>query len=157
MSNLGTQFKDHELTMAMCSYTLSPYQYKVNNNNNGLQYKGVNFDEFLPRNTAVKKSVNDFSAQSYHRFLANDGYFNPNNDKSDLWYNNNTGGAQLNVQDTRHIILEEAQRGGLDTRNLAKYSPNYYCYNNRGDSDVDRVYTFDAEYCRQIGINRPFY
>ena len=102
-------------------------------NDPGLVYKDVNFEKLLPAYTSTLKSVNDFPAQSYHRFLANEGYFNPNesNDNTDLWYYgaasekfSNIGlmGAPLNVQEVNHIIFPEAQRGGLNSSNLAKYS-----------------------------------
>lgn len=101
-------------------------------NDPGLVYKGVNFENLLPAYTAVKKSANDFPAQSYHRFLANDGYFNPMEsiDNSDLWYygadkrfdKSGFSGAGLNVQEVNHIIFPESQRGGLNSSNLAKYS-----------------------------------
>jgi hypothetical protein len=145
---LGTQFKSYELNGAINYYLLDPFQYSItkfdyrlpdgqytneSKNNQGLIYKDVDFDTLLPRFTATKKSVNDFPAQSYHRFLANDGYFNPNEGKNntDLWYygadqirqsNNLVGGAPLNVQEVNHIIFPEPQRGGTNTQNLAKYS-----------------------------------
>jgi hypothetical protein len=99
-------------------------------NDPGLIYKGTDFELLLPAYTSTKKSVNDFPAQSYHRFTANEGYFNPNegNNNTDLWYYgaaaNGIGftGAPLNVQEVNHIIFPEAQRGGLNSSNLAKYS-----------------------------------
>ena len=146
---LGTLFKSYELNSAVNYYLLDPFQYSItkfnytlpngkqsNKNtekNEGLIYRDVNFDTLLPAFTATKKSVNDFPAQSYHRFLANDGYFNPqeSTDNTDLWFygadeimqkNNLVGGAALNVQEVQHIIFPEPQRGGTDTKNLAKYS-----------------------------------
>jgi hypothetical protein len=102
-------------------------------NDPGLVYKDVNFELLLPAYTATKKSVNDFPAQSYHRFTANEGYFNPNegNNNTDLWYYGaaenrfadiGLTGAPLNVQEVNHIIFPEPQRGGLNSTNLAKYS-----------------------------------
>lgn len=137
---LGAQFKDFELNSAVNYYTLDPFQYAITKfdyklpdgsytttkpNDTGLIYKGLEINKLLPSFTATKKSVNDFPAQSYHRFLANDGYFNPqeslNND--DLWYYGaNPNGAGVNVQEVNHIIFPEAQRGGLNSTNLAKYS-----------------------------------
>jgi hypothetical protein len=65
--------------------------------------------------------------------MANQGYFNPNeaNNNTDLWYYGaaenrfadiGLTGAPLNVQEVNHIIFPEAQRGGLNSSNLAKYS-----------------------------------
>lgn len=200
---LGSQFKSYELSKAPNYWVLDPFQYsitkfKYNNNalgqtdNNstgchvvdqsdfkndpGLIYKNVNFEKLLPAYTSTKKSVNDFPAQSYHRFLANDGYFNPREsiDNTDLWYygasnefkNNGISGAQLNQQEVNHIIFPEAQRGGLNTSNLAKYSWNsvnnldcqFFNYNshysnNQKNNNVDKVYSFDSNYCRNIGIS----
>jgi len=161
-------------------------------NDPGLVYKNVNFEELLPAYTSVKKSVNDFPAQSYHRFLANDGYFNPNEstNNTDLWYygaaKNTTGvtGADLNVQEVKHIIFPEPQRGGLNSSNLAKYSwintnnqvgeswesqnkhninNNSNCeffnynstYSNEFSRPFNKVYSFDSDYCRYIGISPP--
>ena len=163
-------------------------------NDPGLIYKGVNFEKLLPAYTSTLKSVNDFPAQSYHRFMANQGYFNPNEstDNSDLWYygaaaNKNAyiglTGAPLNVQEVNHIIFPEAQRGGLNTSNLAKYSsvntylPNnreswesmnkhqinnnenceFFNYNNNSFNvrPLNKIYSFDSDYCRYIGINAP--
>ena len=159
---LGTQFKSYELNQATNFYTLDPFQYSITKfdyslpngqrtasvsgatslavppgdykNDPGLIYRGVNFEKLLPSYTATKKSVNDFPAQSYHRFMANEGYFNPQEsiDNSDLWYygaaNNarmssaGIAGAPLNVQEVNHIIFPEPQRGGTNTALLAKYS-----------------------------------
>ena len=150
-------------------------------NDPGLIYKGVDFERLLPAYTATKKSVNDFPAQSYHRFLANDGYFNPSEgtNNSDLWYYGADSGkkivtgAALNVQEINHIIFPEPQRGGLNSSNLAKYSstgniPNsneYNCkffdynsnYSGTGSQSVpfNRTYNFDSNYCRDIGISSP--
>jgi hypothetical protein len=217
---LGTQFKSYELNKAVNYYTLDPFQYAITKfdynlpgvldtqspncvtvgqkdfkNDPGLVYKGVNFEELLPAYTSTLKSVNDFPAQSYHRFLANDGYFNPNeaNNNTDLWYYgaarnemmNYLGGAPLNVQEVNHIIFPEPQRGGTNTQNLAKYSwvntPNpkqniswesknqkainnnqnceFFNYNNHYTSNYvvpeNKVYSFDSNYCRDIGISPP--
>jgi len=159
---LGTQFKSYELNQATNFYTLDPFQYSITKfdyglpngqrtasvsgatslavppgdykNDPGLIYRGVNFEKLLPSYTATKKSVNDFPAQSYHRFMANEGYFNPleSIDNSDLWYygaaNNarmssaGIAGAPLNVQEVNHIIFPEPQRGGTNTALLTKYS-----------------------------------
>ena len=210
---LGTQFKSYELNAASNYWTLDPFQYNITKfkynlpnapsddgdvivnkkdfkNDPGLVYRDVNFEKLLPAYTATKKSVNDFPAQSYHRFLANDGYFNPNEstDNTDLWNygadkigmaSGGLGGAALNVQEVNHIIFPEPQRGGLGSRNLAKYSwtntpattdnnswgsQNFQEVNNRNNceffnynsntiKDFDKVYSFDSEYCRNIGIN----
>jgi len=223
---LGTQFKSYELNGAINYYLLDPFQYSITKfdyrlpdgqysnqgsgvsqndfqNNPGLIYKDVNFDTILPAFTATKKSVNDFPAQSYHRFLANDGYFNPNEgvNNTDLWYygadqimqsNNLVGGAPLNVQEVNHIIFPEPQRGGTNTQNLAKYSwtsklpkkdttswesinytpvdnnqnCSFFNFNNGYTSSSDsfknqfnksfnKVYSFDSNYCREIGILGP--
>ena len=217
---LGTQFASYNLNSATNYWVLDPFQYNITkfqynnfkqNNLNatvisqddfkkdpGLVYKDVDFETLLPSYTAEKKSVNDVPAQDYHRFLANTGYFNPNEgkDNSDLWYygaNNisringlDIAGAPLNVQEINHIIFPEAQRGGLDSRNLTKYSwsntnaayPDawgnqnqkainnnsncqFFNYNNnytvdRNKQPFNKVYSFDSDYCRNIGIN-PMY
>ena len=225
---LGSQFKSYELNKAINYYLLDPYQYAItkfdyanpkvvpgtdsgiSNNNTlknipdpkGLIYKGINIENFLPAYTSSKKSENDYTAGSYHRFEANDGYFNPleSKDNTDLWYygasdiarnNNGTSGAVLNVQEVNHIIFPEVQRGGLNSTNLVKYSwnntreyknkesweaqsfnqihPNgidnnqncqFFNYNNYYSNDknavpVDKVYSFDSEYTRKIGISSP--
>jgi len=142
---LGTQFKSYQLNGAINHYLLDPFQYtitkfdyylpsgqatkKQTDSISGLVYKNVDFDTILPSFTAVKKSVNDFPAQDYHRFLANDGYFNPQEatNNTDLWFygaeqSGQPSGPAVNVQEVNHIIFPEAQRGGTDTKNLAKYS-----------------------------------
>ena len=161
-------------------------------NDPGLVYKDVNFEKLLPAYTATKKSVNDFPAQSYHRFLANDGYFNYSEgcNNSDLWYysadaeakRNGVAGAALNVQEVNHIIFPEPQRGGLNSSNLAKYSwenrnnnnseswesrsgdfPSqnnnnnceFFNYNTHTPVPFNKVYSFDSNYCRSIGISSP--
>jgi hypothetical protein len=204
---LGTQFKSYDLNQAVNYYLLDPFQYNITKFNyglpeqgirdntqetNGLIYKDVDIHKLLPIFDYDRNSVNDFTAQSYHRFEANDGYFNPKEsiDNSDLWYygaqkvavSNGLGiaGATLNVQEVNHIIFPEPQRGGLDTRNISKYSsvnyiPNvsdswqstsgldlpvnnnercgFFNYNNF-DRDIS-PYRFDSEYCRNININSP--
>ena len=219
---LGTQFKSYELTAASNYWTLDPFQYSITKfdfhfpdgrmvdetdkvqvnqndfeNDPGLIYHGTDFEKLLPSYTSTKKSVNDFPAQSYHRFEANNGYFNPNegNDNSDLWYygadniakDNGIGlaGNAVNVQEIKHIIFPEPQRGGLDSRNVAKYSwspgnirqigdfswegQNVFPINNdercqffnwnNGYSEMNvpfnKVYGFDSNYCRDIGISSP--
>jgi hypothetical protein len=213
---LGTQFQSYELNQAINHWTLDPFQYTITKfdyhfpdprkktegvsidptdfkNNPGLVYRDVNFEKLLPAYTQTKKSVNDFPAQSYHRFKANEGYFNPKEsvDNSDLWYyladktaqTNGLGvaGAPLNVQEVPHIIFPEPQRGGTDTRNLTKYSwsnfteartgswegeniPSvnndqncrFFNYNDRyTQTPFDKVYSFDSNYCRSIGISGP--
>ena len=224
---LGTQFKSYELNQATNFYTLDPFQYSItkfdyslpdgqqtasvvsgaNNsaippgdykNNPGLIYRGVNFEKLLPSYTAIKKSANDFPAQSYHRFMANEGYFNPQEsiDNSDLWYygaaNNarmssaGIAGAPLNVQEVNHIIFPEPQRGGTNTALLTKYSWSnftapksdswegqniksvnnnqncqFFNYNSGYTTDrtlqpFDNVYSFDSNYCRNIGISPEY-
>jgi len=217
---LGSQFNNYELNQATNYYTLDPFQYSITKfdyslpdgqstaqtnpetvssvdykNDPGLIYRGVNFEKLLPSFTATKKSVNDFPAQSYHRFEANDGYFNPREsaDSHDLWYygacdnarmnDYNIAGAPLNVQEVNHIIFPEAQRGGTDSRNLAKYSWSnfedkrygsfeetivkgatnnqrcqFFNYNSgyttdRNKQPFNRVYSFDSNYVRDIGIS----
>lgn len=215
---LGTQFPSYKLNGAINHYLLDPFQYSITKfdyylpdgkptnesnqstgvdsrdfeNDPGLIYRQVDFDTLLPSFTAVKKSVNDFPAQDYHRFMANEGYFNPNEgkDNSDLWYYgaqrpDNIQGAPLNVQEVNHIIFPEAQRGGTDTKNLAKYSwtsqlpkrdttswesindrpidnnqnCQFFNYNNGYKVEVnktfDKVYQFDSNYTRGIGISSP--
>ena len=211
---LGTKFKSYELNQAVNYYTLDPFQYNItkfdynfpdkqknkfnSKNERGLVYKDIDFEKLLPAYTQTKRSVNDFTAQDYHRFQANNGYFNPKEgtDNSDLWYygaSNNArtngvgiAGAPLNVQETNHIIFPEAQRGGTDTKNLAKYSWSNYTptstpawegqnnfninnngncqffnynsgYNtNRNIQSFNNVYQFDSRYCRDIGISEPY-
>ena len=220
---LGTQFQSYELNSAVNHYLLDPFQYSITKfdyylpngkqTNNpqggissnaferppGLIYNGVDFEKILPSYTAVKKSVNDFPAQDYHRFLANDGYFNPNEstNNTDLWYysagnpTKGPSGAGVNVQEVKHIIFPEAQRGGTDTRNLVKYSwvnknptpdttsweaINYRTVNNNQNCEffnynngyttstdsfknnyrsINQAYSFDSDYCRNIGISSP--
>lgn len=169
---LGTQFKSYELNQAANYWTLDPFQYSITKfdynlpnrqsdesgivvnpdnfkNDPGLIYKGIDFEKLLPSFTQTKKSVNDFPAQSYHRFLANDGYFNPTNNNNDLWYygaSNNArisdvgiAGAQVNVQEINHIIFPEAQRGGTDSRNLTKYSWSNLQTNSGSDSWESKI------------------
>jgi len=218
---LGSKFKSYELNKASNFYTLDPFQYSITKfkydipganqnilnglnkisvgkndfqNDPGLIYRDVDFEKLLPAYTSTKKSVNDFPSQSYHRFDANEGYFNPNEsiDNRDLWFygadniSKGTGlaGAALNVQEVNHIIFPEAQRGGLDSRNLSKYSwtsvdpkeseswesankkpvnNNTNCdffnynsgYSKKPHTDFNKVYSFDSEYCRNIGISNP--
>lgn len=204
---LGTKFKSYQLNQAANYWTLDPFQYNITKfqynqqvilqNKDGLVYKDTNFEKLLPTFTQTKKSVNDFRAQDYHRFEANDGYFNPkeSTNNSDLWSygadnnsrTNGTGiaGAPLNLQETKHIIFPESQRGGLDSKNLAKYSWSNYkfvsdswegsnninvandkaCqfFNYNSGYSIDRtkqpfenVYNFDSGYCRSIGISGPY-
>ena len=217
---LGTQFNSYELNCAANYYTLDPFQYsitkfKYNNfdkknydrevdsfsqddlkTDPGLIYKNIDFEKLLPSYTSVKKSVNDVPAQDYHRFLANDGYFNEKEsiDNKDLWYYGANdiankfiiAGATVNLQDTNHIIFPEPHRGGLDTRNVTKYSTvntkdhNLYSWGSENEKAIDNnerakffdyntnysrdrnkipfesVYSFDSNYCREIGINSEF-
>jgi len=223
---LGSQFRSYELNKASNFWTLDPFQYSITKfkynipgqdtssgpsdglnkvivgqndfqNDPGLIYRNVNFEKLLPAYTSTKKSVNDFPAQSYHRFQANEGYFNPNEslDNSDLWYygadaiarrNNDVAGGALNVQEVKHIIFPEPQRGGLDSRNISKYSwvntapkemngswesankkpvdnntnCQFFNYNNgytgEQHTDFNQVYSFDSDYCRNIGISAPY-
>ncbi len=213
---LGTQFKSYNLNQAINYYTLDPFQYSITKfkytvpgkneakkfskytNNPGLIYKGSDFEKLLPSFTQTKKSVNDFPAQSYHRFTANEGYFNPDesNNNSDLWFYGasqlakvnglNIAGPALNVQEVNHIIFPEAQRGGLNTQTLSKYSSTNYIqpksdswesqnlinisndtncrffdYNSGYTTDrtkqpFEDVYRYDSDYCRSIGISGPY-
>jgi len=216
---LGTQFRSYELNGAINYYLLDPFQYSITKfdynlpngqptsngrvNTNGLVYRDIDFDTLLPTFTAVKKSANDVTAMDYHRFLANDGYFNTNEstNNDDLWYygadkiaqqNNHVGGAPLNVQETNHIIFPEATRGGTNTQLLAKYSwtskvpirdttsweainytpvdntqnCEFFNYNrgyttssdsfkNKFNNSFEKVYSFDSNYLRGIGITSP--
>ena len=201
---LGTQFLSYELTAASNYWTLDPFQYSItkfkyqfpdgrekNEKQDGLIYRGANFEKLLPAYTSTKKSVNDFPAQSYHRFQANDGYFNPNEgtDNHDLWYYSadslaqrneaKIAGAPLNVQEIKHIVFPEPQRGGLNSRSLSKYSwtntetkqmgsweaenqkpvnnntnCKFFNYNSGYTSDnhnsFNKVYTFDSDYLSNI-------
>jgi hypothetical protein len=173
---LGSQFKSYEFNKAINYYLLDPFQYqitkfdfdtpKINDpgcvtfsqndfkNDPGLVYKGTNFEELLPSYTSTKKSVNDFPTQDYHRFLANQGYFNPNEsiDNSDLWYygaERNPGanigltGAGLNVQEVQHIIFPESQRGGTNSTNLAKYSWSNTQNNRDGSWEAENAHSIN--------------
>jgi len=189
---LGSQFPSYELNSAPNYWTLDPFQYSItkfhyNNfdqnkndrevdtfsqddfkNDPGLVYKDVNFEELLPSYTQVKRSQNDVPAQDYHRFLANDGYFNPKEgtDNKDLWYYgannvlNNVGysGAAVNVQEVNHIIFPEPQRGGLDTRNLTKYSTvNSLPINNKVSwENQNRVYVNNDQRCKLFDYNSGY-
>jgi hypothetical protein len=225
---LGTQFRSYELNRAVNYYLLDPFQYSITKfdynlpngeptnkrgddsisskdfkNDPGLIYRNVDFDTLLPTFTGVKKSANDLTAMDYHRFLANNGYFNPNEgtNNTDLWYygadqirqsNDNVGGAPLNVQEVNHIIFPEPTRGGTNTQLLAKYSwtsklpqrdttswesinytpvdnsqnCEFFNYNrgyttssdsfkNQFNNSFDKVYSFDSNYLRGIGITPP--
>jgi hypothetical protein len=136
-----------ELTKATNAWILDPYQYKITQFDfkipgkelslkDHTQDPGLNYNitgDLRCTNTAVKRSEKDITALSYHQFLSNDGYFNPQQDvfhDSELWYygasdiRNKTGiaGPQLTPQRLEHIIFPEAQRGGLNTTILSKYS-----------------------------------
>ena len=215
---LGTQFRSYELNSAINYYLLDPFQYSITKfdynlpdgkqmkggqNNQGLVYRDVDFDYILPTFTGVKKSANDLTAMDYHRFLANEGYFNPQEgtNNKDLWYygadqimhsNKLVGGAPLNVQEVNHIIFPEAQRGGTNSKLLAKYSwtskvpkkdttswesinytpvdnnqnCEFFNYNrgyttssdsfkNQFNNSFEKVYSFDSDYARNIGIISP--
>lgn len=218
---LGAQFKSYELTAASNFYTLDPFQYSITKfkynmdtapinpseglnkaivgqydfqNDPGLVYKNVDFERLLPAYTSTKKSVNDFPSQSYHRFEANEGYFNPSEslDNRDLWYygadniaensSSRVAGPALNLQENKHIIFPEAQRGGLNSRQVSKYSSvsnvvpkmnesweaqnqrpvnnsincEFFNYNSHLEVPFDKVYTFDSDYCRSINIAGPY-
>lgn len=216
---LGSQFKSYELNAASNFYTLDPFQYSITKfkynldttptnpgeglnkaivgqfdfkNDPGLVYRDVDFERLLPAYTSTKKSVNDFPAQNYHRFMANEGYFNPNEAKDkDLWYysadaiaqrvDSKVAGPALNVQEVNHIIFPEAQRGGLNSRQVTKYSTvnttpkkneswesenekvvnnnincQFFNYNSNLQVPFDKVYTFDSDYCRAINIAGPY-
>lgn len=225
MSNLaplGTQFKSYELNAAINHYTLDPYQYSItkfdyvdpsvvpgtndsntkryllnhNKTTSGLVYQDIDVQDILSAYTATKKSENSYRTMDYHRFLANDGFFNPNEgtDNTDLWYYGadkinqesiGNGGAPLNVQEVNHIIFPEPQRGGLNSSLVAKYSwenyaapvdktswesqntfainndENCQAFNYNTDYRVDntlpfnKVYSFDSNYVRSIGISAP--
>jgi hypothetical protein len=220
---LGSQFNSYELNSAVNHYLLDPYQYSITkfkyanpnvvpgaieeenlapinttSDPNGLKYKGINFEELLPAYTASKKSENSYRTADYHRFMANNGFFNPKEslDNSDLWYygadkiserNFGISGPTLNVQELNHIIFPEPQRGGLNSANLAKYSwentpefvdktswqaqnspginndenCQFFNYNNSytlpvaKETPFDKVYSFDSNYTRSIGISSP--
>ena len=169
---LGSQFKSWELNQAVNYYLLDPFQYAITKfdfalpdgqrsaqpqpgvtvdqsdfkNDPGLVYKDVNFEKVLPAFTAQKKSANDFRAVDYHRFEANDGYFNPREalNNTDLWYYGSdknarnscigTAGAALNLQEVEHIIFPEPERGGTNTQLLSRYSwPQTYSKKEQGD------------------------
>jgi hypothetical protein len=82
----------------------------------------------------------------------------------------------LNVQEVNHIIFPEAQRGGVNSTNLAKYSnPNsidnktswnpsdckFFNWNSGYSSNAaswdnfNQAYYYDSNYCRKIGISPP--
>ena len=161
---LGSQFKSYQLNQAVNYYLLDPFQYSVTKfdyklpcgeqsssqssggidssdfkNDPGLIYKNVDFEKILPTFTAEKKSAKDLRAGDYHRFEANEGYFNPKEavNNTDLWYYGandiarkspfQIAGKPLNVQEVQHIIFPEPERGGLNTQLLTRYSwsPSY--------------------------------
>lgn len=220
---LGAKFKSYELNKAVNYYTLDPFQYNITKfqyylpggeptnkntgipskdfkNDPGLVYKDINFEKLLPTFTGEKKSAKDLRALDYHRFEANNGYFNPKEavNNTDLWYfgandiSNNSAfkiaGKQLNVQETKHIIFPEPERGGTNTQLLTKYSwaphfskksqgddisweskndtstdkfvntnCSFFNFNTRNydafNDSFDEVYSFDSNYCRNIGIS----
>ena len=187
---LGTNFESYNLTKAINHWTLDPYQYQITKFDfngkkqqpveGGLKYQNTNFEKLLPRYTSVSRSANDLRAQDYHRFQANEGYFDQSESTRELWYDgaDRNNGVALNVQEPNHIIFPEPQRGGLGSRNLVKYSwtstqplktdlswettnqrnpfqPDcqVFNFNSRKDVDFNKVYSFDSTYCRNIGIS----
>ena len=218
---LGSQFKSYELNKAVNHYLLDPFQYSITKfqyylpcgeatnqstgvsskdfkNDPGLIYKNINFEKLLPTFTSEKKSAKDLRAVDYHRFEANEGYFNPKEavSNTDLWYYGandiarkspfKIAGKPLNVQEIKHIIFPEPERGGTNTQLLTRYSwsPVYskkdegddlswessndqsvnnnenckfFNYNSRYsdafDDSFNKVYSFDSNYCRNIGIS----
>lgn len=126
---LGTVFKNYENNKSINYWLLDPIQYPLNTQYNyniseDFSMESLNgsikLDDLVPLYTTQRKSANDFTSDSYKRFLANDGYFNPN-DSSDLWFNGAEdkpygGGASLNVQEVIHIVFPEPQRGGINTK-----------------------------------------
>jgi len=112
----------------------------------------------LPVYSRVSKSANDFSGLSFGRFQSGDGYFssdqNSTNSQNRIW-------ATTDVQQPRHIIQAESQRGGLHSSQLVKESwntPNCtdFSFNSRymlGDREMNEVYKYNSNYCRNIGIS----
>jgi hypothetical protein len=129
-------------TIGISKYVLDPYQYSIVKGK-GLVYKDIDFNKLIPAHTAVKRSANDITALSYHRFTANEGYFNSKSD--DLWYYTSKGGPALNVQDTRHIIFPEPTRGGINSQSLCKYSKDceFFDYNSNLQVPFERVYSLN--------------
>jgi hypothetical protein len=158
-NNFDQNKKDREVD------TFSQDDFK---NDPGLVYKDVNFEELLPSYTQVKRSQNDVPAQDYHRFLANNGYFNANEgtNNTDLWYYgannvlNSLGysGPAVNVQEVNHIIFPEPQRGGLDTRNLTKYSTvNSSPINNKVSwENQNKVVVNNDQRCKLFNYNNGY-
>lgn len=110
----------------------------------------------LPVYSRTLRSANDFSGLSFGRFESGDGYFVPGQTTltSQVW-------AKTDVQQPRHVILPEAQRGGLHSRQLVKESwntPNCrdFSFNARyglGPRSFNDVYKYNSDYCRGIGIS----
>jgi hypothetical protein len=167
---IGTMYQGYNLTEAINEYVLDPNQYSITNfkfgNNqgsiSGLVYKNVpDFNQLNNEYDLDRRSSKDISALSYRQFLSGNGEFDSTNNKQNLWYSTASGGPALTPQVTEHIILEESQRGGLNTNNLVKYSLKdkceYFDYNQRYSRGlVNNPYVFDKEYCLGIGINNPF-
>jgi len=172
-SPIGSQYNGYSLNKAPVNWILDPVQYQVKEiNYSGNKPSNYQFEHTgIPEYTTVKRSVNDLTTQSYRRFQANTGDFNPNEakDNSDLWYYSTNGGASLNVQEYQHIIFPESQRGGLNTKNMVKYSWNdsnkcqLFNYNSKnnlvpgpglGDS-VNNIYSFDSNYVRNVLSSNP--
>jgi len=180
MNGNYSNYSKFALNQSTNKWILDPVQYQIGhiNFNNGQNFAEGNrvsenepFEHtMIPEYTKVRKSTNDFRSQSYRRFEANNGNFNPNEatDNTDLWYYGGDlgGGKAHNLQEYQHIILPEVQRGGLNTTNMVKYSWNdsdkckifnYNVKNNEvpgpglGDS-VNNIYSFDSGYTRSIGI-----
>jgi len=163
METYSTPFNKFTLGEAPVNWILDPVQYQIK----PINYKSVTNDTFehtgISEYTKTKKSVNDIRAQDYHRFQANEGFFNPKQSK-DLWYYDSKGGPALNVQEYQHIILPESQRGGLNTSQLVKHSWNepgrcqQFNYNTRNNyipgpglqDSIGNIYQFDSNYLRSI-------
>ena len=169
MEPLGTLYNTYTTTKAINEWVLDPHQYsitkfkfsnKLQGSSEGLIYSDVDLKSFDSEYDLDRRSSKDISALSYRRFTNGNGDFEIDN--KNLWYHNNTGGAKLNVQEPKHIILTESQRGGLNTSNLVKYSSLYndtcgnFNYNNRYSSGMEsqfNPYVFDSEYCKKIKIS----
>lgn len=164
-----SNFNKYSLGESPVHWILDPVQFQVKpiNYDKGTDSDNYRFEHTgISEYTKVKKSVNDLRAQDYHRFQANEGFFNPREgtDNTDLWYYNSTGGPALNVQEYRHIILPEAQRGGMNTAQMVKHSWNdpgrceQFNYNTRNNykpgpglpDSINNVYQFDSNYLRSI-------
>ena len=94
---------------------LSPQQKKDNERWPLSKYLDTG-KSLLPVYSRTSRSANDFSGLSFGRFQQDGGFFNPDGIPQ-VW-------APTDVQQVRHIIQAESQRGGLHSRQMVKESWN---------------------------------